>query len=250
MSTSTTQHDAVGQQRSSDRTAVDPFQVDYPEAELTELRRRIRRHAGPSVRRSPTIRRACRSRRFRSSRATGGRTTTGPSARRPERPPAVHHRDRRAGHSFHSRSLKARRCPAADHHARVARLDHRAAEGHRPADRPDGIRRERVGRLRCGHPSLPGYGFSGKPTSTGWGPPRTAGAWVELMKRLGYARFVAQGGDWGAAVTQAMENRQPRAARHSLQHARYRAARSQDGFEHGIPPPSGLSDDEARAYGS
>ena len=53
-------------------------------------------------------------------------------------------------------------------------------------------------------PSLPGYGFSAKPTTTGWDPARTARAWVELMKRLGYTRFVAQGGDWGAAVTQAM----------------------------------------------
>ena len=53
-------------------------------------------------------------------------------------------------------------------------------------------------------PSLPGYGFSAKPTTTGWDPARTARAWVVLMKRLGYARFVAQGGDWGAAVTQAM----------------------------------------------
>jgi pimeloyl-ACP methyl ester carboxylesterase len=53
-------------------------------------------------------------------------------------------------------------------------------------------------------PSLPGYGFSGKPTTTGWDPARTARAWVELMKRLGYTRFAAQGGDWGAAVTQTM----------------------------------------------
>src|ERR1700722_5439115 len=53
-------------------------------------------------------------------------------------------------------------------------------------------------------PSLPGYGFSAKPTATGWDPTRTARAWVELMKRLGYTRFVAQGGDWGAAVTQDM----------------------------------------------
>jgi pimeloyl-ACP methyl ester carboxylesterase len=53
-------------------------------------------------------------------------------------------------------------------------------------------------------PSLPGYGFSAKPTTTGWDPARTARAWVLLMKRLGYTRFVAQGGDWGAAVTQAM----------------------------------------------
>ncbi len=53
-------------------------------------------------------------------------------------------------------------------------------------------------------PSLPGHGFSGKPTSTGWDPARTARAWTVLMKRLGYTRFVAQGGDWGAAVTQTM----------------------------------------------
>jgi pimeloyl-ACP methyl ester carboxylesterase len=53
-------------------------------------------------------------------------------------------------------------------------------------------------------PSLPGYGLSAKPTVTGWDPVRTARAWVELMKRLGYNRFVAQGGDWGAAVTQTM----------------------------------------------
>ncbi|MGH3189241.1 MAG: alpha/beta fold hydrolase [Streptosporangiaceae bacterium] len=53
-------------------------------------------------------------------------------------------------------------------------------------------------------PSLPGYGFSAKPTATGWDPVRTARAWVELMRRLGYNRFVVQGGDWGAAVTQSM----------------------------------------------
>src|SRR4029077_19680943 len=53
-------------------------------------------------------------------------------------------------------------------------------------------------------PPLPGHGFSAKPTTSGWDPPRIARAWVELMKRLGYAQFVAQGGDWGVAVTQAM----------------------------------------------
>ena len=53
-------------------------------------------------------------------------------------------------------------------------------------------------------PSLPGYGFSGKPTATGWDPARIARAWVVLMKRLGYTRYVAQGGDWGNAVTEQM----------------------------------------------
>ena len=50
-------------------------------------------------------------------------------------------------------------------------------------------------------PSIPGYGYSGKPRETGWGPDRIARAWTELMKRLGYTRFVAQGGDWGAIIT-------------------------------------------------
>jgi pimeloyl-ACP methyl ester carboxylesterase len=53
-------------------------------------------------------------------------------------------------------------------------------------------------------PSMPGYGHSGKPTTTGWDPAHIARAWVTLMKRLGYTRFVAQGGDWGAVVTEQM----------------------------------------------
>jgi len=58
-------------------------------------------------------------------------------------------------------------------------------------------------------PSLPGYGFSGKPTTTGWGPDRMARAWTVLMKRLGYTRFAAQGGDWGAMVTDVMGTQAP-----------------------------------------
>ena len=53
-------------------------------------------------------------------------------------------------------------------------------------------------------PSMPGYGFSGKPTSSGWGPERMGRAWAELMQRLGYSRYVAQGGDWGAFVVDQM----------------------------------------------
>jgi len=53
-------------------------------------------------------------------------------------------------------------------------------------------------------PSIPGYGFYGKPAGTGWDPDRIARAWTELMKRVGYTRYVAQGGDWGAPISSAM----------------------------------------------
>jgi len=69
-------------------------------------------------------------------------------------------------------------------------------------------------------PSIPGYGFSGKPTTTGWDPAHIARAWVVLMKRLGYTKFVAQGGDWGAVITEQMGvQAAPGIARHSHQYA-------------------------------
>ena len=86
----------------------------------------------------------------------------------------------------------------------MARLDHRADEDHRSADQSHRTWRERIGRFRLVIPSMPGYGFSGKPTTTGWDPAHIARAWVVLMKRLGYTKFVAQGGDWGAIITELM----------------------------------------------
>ncbi|MFC8593154.1 alpha/beta hydrolase [Streptomyces atroolivaceus] len=58
-------------------------------------------------------------------------------------------------------------------------------------------------------PSMPGFGFSDKPTATGWGVPRIANAWVTLMERLGYSEWVAQGGDWGSAVVEAISRKTP-----------------------------------------
>ncbi len=98
-------------------------------------------------------------------------------------------------------------------------------------------------------PSLPGYGFSGKPTATGWDPARIARAWTILMKRLGYKRFVAQGGDWGNAVTETMALQAPPEliAIHTNMAATVPADIEKAALA-GAPLPSGLSADEQRAY--
>jgi pimeloyl-ACP methyl ester carboxylesterase len=98
-------------------------------------------------------------------------------------------------------------------------------------------------------PSLPGYGFSGKPSTAGWGPERIARAWTVLMQRLGYTKYVAQGGDWGAVITQLMgaqaapgllgiHTNMPGAVPPDIDKAALA----------GAPAPSGLSADERHAY--
>ena len=98
-------------------------------------------------------------------------------------------------------------------------------------------------------PSMPGYGYSGKPTMTGWGPDRIARAWVTLMKRLGYTRFVAQGGDWGAVIVDLMGVQAPPELLgiHTNMPGIFPAEIDQAAFS-GAPAPSGLSLDEQVAY--
>jgi len=98
-------------------------------------------------------------------------------------------------------------------------------------------------------PSLPGYGFSGKPTTTGWDPIRIARTWAVLMQRLGYTRYVAQGGDWGNAVTEQLALQQPAGlvAIHTNMPATVPADIDKLAFAN-APAPSGLSVDEKHAY--
>jgi pimeloyl-ACP methyl ester carboxylesterase len=103
-------------------------------------------------------------------------------------------------------------------------------------------------------PSMPGYGFSGKPTDTGWDPDHMARAWVELMKRLGYTQFVAQGGDWGAIVTDVMGVQAPpellgiHSNMPGVLPPDVSKALASNVLGAGDPRPSGLSADESRAY--
>jgi pimeloyl-ACP methyl ester carboxylesterase len=98
-------------------------------------------------------------------------------------------------------------------------------------------------------PSLPGYGFSGKPTAPGWNPVSIARAWATLMQRLGYTRYVAQGGDWGNAISEVMALQQPPGLLgiHTNMAATVPADVSK-ALAVGGPPPAGLSPDEKHAW--
>jgi len=100
-------------------------------------------------------------------------------------------------------------------------------------------------------PSMPGYGFSGKPTSTGWGPDRIARAWAELMGRLGYVHYVSQGGDWGSVVADAMARQAPPGLLgiHLNMPATVPPEIAQ-ALKDGDPAPDGLSDEEKAAFKS
>ena len=98
-------------------------------------------------------------------------------------------------------------------------------------------------------PSLPGYGFSARPTEVGWGPERTARAWVVLMKRLGYEKFAAQGGDLGGIVANVMAKQAPPELLGI--HVNFPATIPPEivkALQAGSPPPANLSDDEKHAY--
>jgi pimeloyl-ACP methyl ester carboxylesterase len=100
-------------------------------------------------------------------------------------------------------------------------------------------------------PSIPGFGFSGKPTGNGWDPEHVGEAWSELMERLGYTRYVAQGGDWGAPITSAMARQKPTALLGI--HVNLPATVPMDvqkAINKGEPAPAGLSEVEKAAFDS
>ena len=227
---------------------IRPFSFDVAEEQLTDLRRRITATKWPEREVDPSQgvqldvdpgAGALLGHRLRLARLRGALRGAA----------ALRHRDRRGRHPLHPRALGARGRPAAHRHARVAGIDGRAAEDHRPAHPAHGTRASASDAFHLVIPSLPGHGFSGKPTETGWDPIRIARAWVELMTRLGYTRYVAQGGDWGNAVTEQLALLKPPGLLGI--HTNMPATVPPDvsrALAIGGPAPAGLSAEEQTAY--
>src|SRR6266436_2934352 len=196
---------AVAQQTGSDNTAIRPFHVNVPEAELTELRRRINATKWPD---RETVTDASQGVQLATVQELARYWATEYDWRRCEArlnalPQFTTEIDGEDIHFIHVKSPHENALPLIMTHGwpgsvvelleTVGPLTDPTAHGGRAEDAFDLVL-----------PSIPGYGFSAEPAELGWGPIRIGQAWAELMRRLGCTRYVAQGGDVGSPVTDAM----------------------------------------------
>jgi pimeloyl-ACP methyl ester carboxylesterase len=240
----------VAQATGGDKTALRRLRVHAPEAQLTDLRRRIKATRWPE---RETVTDASQGVQLATMQSLARYWTTDYNWRKVEArlnalPQFVTEIDGLDIHFIHVRSKHENALPMIVTHGWpgsiieqmkiIDPLTNPTAHGGSASDAFDLV-----------IPSLPGYGFSGKPTQTGWDPQRIARAWVTLMKRLGYTRYVAQGGDWGNAVTEQMALIAPPEllAIHTNMPATV-PDNIAEALKYGNPPPAGLTPDEQHAF--
>ncbi|HWT65861.1 MAG TPA: epoxide hydrolase [Terracidiphilus sp.] len=240
----------VAQPNGNNRTAIRSLRVHVPETQLTDLRRRINATRWPE---RETVMDQSQGVQLATMQKLAQYWSTGYDWRKVEArlnalPQFVTEIDGLDIHFIHVRSKHQNALPIIVTHGWpgsfieqlkiIDPLTNPTAHGGSPSDAFDVV-----------IPSLPGYGFSGKPTTTGWDPARIARAWVALMQRLGYSRYVAQGGDWGNAVTEQMALLQPPGLLgiHTNMPATV-PDNVANALKFGNPPPAGLSSDEKHAF--
>jgi pimeloyl-ACP methyl ester carboxylesterase len=200
--------DTWKQQRSeqaTDKTAIRPFRVDVPEAELTELRRRINATKWPE---RETVTDASQGVQLATTQALARYWATDYDWRKVETklnalPQFITEIDGLDIHFIHVRSKHEGAMPLIVTHGWPGSIVEQLKIID-PLVNPTAHGASALDAFDLVIPSMPGYGFSGRPTTTGWDCTRIARAWAVLMKRLGYTRYVAQGGDWGSVITEQM----------------------------------------------
>src|ERR1700690_3148621 len=237
-------------EQASDNTAIRPFHVNVPETELTELRRRISATKFPE---RETVTDATQGVQLATVQALAQYWATEYDWRKIEAklnalPQFITEIDGLDIHFIHVRSKHGNALPLIVTHGWpgsiteqmkiIDPLTNPTAHGGNASDAFDVV-----------IPSMPGYGFSGKPATTGWDPAHIARAWTALMKRLGYTKFVAQGGDWGAVITELMGVQAPPELLgiHTNMPGVFPPEVDKAAFS-GAPAPANLSADEKLAY--
>jgi pimeloyl-ACP methyl ester carboxylesterase len=234
----------------SDKTAIRPFQVKVPEAELTELRRRINATKWPE---RETVADDSQGVQLATIQKLARYWGTEYDWRKCEArlsalPHFITEIDGLDIHFVHVRSRHENALPLIVAHGwpgsvieQLKIID--------PLTNPTAHGASAADAFHLVIPSMPGYGFSGKPTTTGWGPEHIARAWVVLMKRLGYTKFVAQGGDWGAVIVDLMgaQAAPELLGIHTNMAATVPPEIDKAAFT-GAPAPAGLSAEERQTY--
>jgi pimeloyl-ACP methyl ester carboxylesterase len=239
-----------GSNQPADKNAMRPFRVNVPEAELTELRRRIQATRFPD---RETVADFSQGVPAATIEKLARYWATDYDWRKVEAqlnayPQFITEIDGLDIHFIHARSKHENALPLIVTHGWPGSIVEQL-KIIEPLTNPTAHGSQASDAFHVVIPSMPGYGFSGKPTTTGWDPARIARAWATLMQRLGYARYVAQGGDWGAVVTDLMAAQTPAGliGIHTNMPGVVPPEVNAAAFA-GAPPPAGLSANERTAY--